>query len=260
MVEYGIDIGNAVASGELVVNGKSEQFVFPEHSFTTADRLITVDAPDGSGKGAIALILQQQLALIYGENQVCLVSPNKFNQSPEAQEMGKKLKSRPGLSPRSVRHNSHFMASLMLNYQKVILPALESEKIVIVDSSEIRSLAYMLDRGSPDSVQSTLRWIKSGRATSNILAENRVVIKVCPEDCLANIGARSKKDYGDPTDPTEAQRRDDCYSLAIQVVKKLKQNRPSNWIIIDNPRIESGDINAHLDQLVTNAIVPQLRF
>jgi len=260
MVEYGIDIGHAIASRELVVNGKSEQTVFPEHSFTTAARLITVDAPDGSGKGAIALILQQQLALIYSEGQVCLVSPNKFAQSPRAQEMGRKLKSQPDLSPRSVRHNSHFMASLMLNYQTVILPALESGKIVIVDSSEIRALAYMLDRGSPNSVESTLRWIKSGRATSNLLAGNRVLIKIGPEDCLANIQARSKQDYGDPTDCLEAQRREDCYSVAIQVAKGLKQVRPSVWIEVDNPRIETSDINAHLNQLVTNAIIPQLRF
>lgn len=260
MVEYGIDIGQAVTTGKLVVNGKNEQAVFPERSFTTAARLITVDAPDGSGKGAIALILQQQLALIYGDDQVCLVSPNKFDQSPKAQEMGKKLKSQPGLSSRSVRHNSHFMASLMLNYQTVILPALESGKIVIVDSSEIRSLAYMLDRGSPDSVESTLRWIKSGRATSNILAGNRVLIKVGPEDCLANIQARSKQDYGDPASVDEAQRRQDCYTLAIQVAKELKQDRPANWIEVDNPRIKTDNIDSHINQLVVNTVIPRLKF
>lgn len=260
MIEKGVNINHAIVSGELIIKGRNERTIFSERLFATTDRLITVDGPDGSGKGVIALEIQQQLALKYGSDNICLVSPNRFDQSPRAQEIGKKLKSQPDLSPSSVRHNSHFMASLMLNYKTVIFPALKSGKIVLVDSSEIRSLAYMLDRGSSDSVESILRWIKSGRATSKFLAGNRVLIKVDPEDCLANIEARKKRDYGDPVDFNEAKRRADCYFLAIQVLMNLKQDHPSNWIVVDNPRIERGDINARLNQLVANAIIPQLRF
>lgn len=260
MLENALDINSAVLLGELTVNGKRESAIFPERSFKTADRLITVDAPDGSGKGTIALIIQQQLSLKHGPDNVLLVCPNRFDQSPEALEIGKKLKNQRDLSPSSTRHNSHFMASLMLNYRTVIFPALESGKIVIVDSSEVRALAYMLDRGSADAVGSTLRWIKSGRATLRLLAGNRVLVRVSPEDCLSNIDARGKKDYGDPIDLTEAQRRADCYTLAVLVVKRLKQDRPSIWINVDNPRTETADIKTHLNQLVSERIIPCLNF
>lgn len=261
MVEESIDIAAAVSSGCLAINGRAENTLFPERIFTTANRLITVDAPDGSGKGAVAFAIQQQLASIYGPDNVFLVRPNRFDQSLPAREMEKKLRRQPGLSSSSARHNSHFMAGLMLNYRTVVSPALEAGKIVVVDSSEIRSLAYILDRGTPDAVKSTLRWIKSGRATSGILAGNRVFIKVTPEDCLANIEARGKRDYGDPANLQEAQKRAKCYELSVQVHQGLKQDSLPNWIIIDNQRIKFEDkksLTHHLNQLVADKIIPCL--
>lgn len=258
MVENGFDIDWAIAAGELIVKGRNEKSIFAERSFITANRLITVDAPDGSGKGAIALRIQQQLSLKYGSDNVLLVYPNKFDQSPSALEIYTKLKNQPDLSLDSVHHNLHYMAASMLNYKTVISPALESGKIVVVDSSEIRLLAFMFDRGSEEAINSTLRWIKRGRVTNNILAGNRVLIKVEPGDCLANINARGKKDYGDPVDLSEAKRRANCYTVAIKVLKGLKQDHPTNWIAVDNPRIETSDIGSHLDQLVSEKVIPRL--
>lgn len=245
---------------ELVVKSLVERSCFNDHLFKTVNNLITVDAPDGSGKGEITSLIQQQLSIIYGQENILLVSPNRFDQSPQALEIGKKLKSQPNLSPDSIRHNSHFMAATMLNYKMIISPALEAGKIVIVDSSEIRSLAYILDRGSSDAVKSTLRWIRSGRATAGILAGNRILLAVTPEDCLANISARCKRDYGDPINNDEAIKRADCYFLSIQCLKNLRQDHHSNWITVKNPRVKVLDISTYLNQLVSEKIISCLHF
>lgn len=228
--------------------------------FKTIDHLITIDAPDGSGKGEIAGILAQQLSDIYGTERVLLTSPNRFDQSPQALRIGTKLKEKPWLLPQSAHHNSHYMAALMLNYQNVILSALDLGKLVIIDSSEIRSLAYILDKGSIEAIESTIRWIKSGRATAGTLAGNRIVLCTGTEDCLANIRARGKQDYGDPINVAEATRRQHCYDSSVTLIKSLKQDNQTNWINVDNPRVKVSDINDHLIKLVGERIIPHLRF
>jgi len=260
MIELSVDRAISDNFDEAVIRSLAEQSLLPEYLFRTAHNLITVDAPDGSGKGIIASLIRQQLSSVYGCNNVLLVSPNRFYQSPQALEIGKKLKNQPNLSPSSVRHNSHFMATAMVNYRTVISPALEAGKIVVIDSSEIRSLAYMLDRGSSDAVRSTLRWIRSGRTTSGILAGNRILVTVSPDDCLANINARGKRDYGDPIDYDEALKRANCYSLSVLYLRGLKQDYPSHWIYIENPRIEVDDVSVYLNQLVSRKIIPFLSF
>lgn len=260
MIELSVDGAISDNFDEVVVRSSAKQSLSLKRLFRTANNLITVDAPDGSGKGVIASLIWQQLSLIYGDNNVILVSPNRFDQSPQALEIGEKLKSQANLSPSSVRHNSHFMATTMVNYKMVISPALGAGKIVVVDSSEIRSLAYMLDRGSANAVKSTLRWIKSGRATAGILAGNRILVTVSPEDCLANINARGKRDYGDPVDYYEALRRAYCYTLSVLYLKGLKQDPPSHWISIDNPRVETDDVSVYLNQLISRKIIPCLYF
>lgn len=252
------DVNPAIISQNLVVNGRQEKDLYPEHQFHTNNRLITVDAPDGSGKGAFAESLYRQLIEKFGEGNVVLVQPTRFELTEKGLKLLEKLKSQQGLKSNSVRHNLHFMATLMVNYQDVISKALDSGKIVVADSSEIRSLAFMFDRGTEATIQSTVRWIKSGTATNDLSAGNRVFINTSPEDCLANIFARGKVDYGDPTTPQEAQRRLDCYTLAIQVISGLKQDRPSNIIQVDNPRVEVLDIKGYIDHLVAQNIIPKL--
>ncbi|OGE20525.1 hypothetical protein A3A14_00490 [Candidatus Daviesbacteria bacterium RIFCSPLOWO2_01_FULL_43_38] len=258
MVELSVDRAISDNFDEVLIRSLAERSFARERLFRTANNLITVDAPDGSGKGAIASSIWQQLSSIYGDSNVLLVSPNGFDQSPQSLEIGKKLKNQPSLSPSSVRHNSHFMATTMVNYRTVIFPALEAGKIVVVDSSEIRSLAYILDRGSSAAIRSTLRWIRGGRATFGLLAGNRILVTVSPDDCLANINARGKRDYGDPVDYNEALKRADCYALSILYLKGLKQDSPSNWINVENHRIETDDVDAYLNQLVSRKIIPYL--
>ena len=253
-----VDVSAALASGYLTIQGRDERSLFSECLFTTVDRLITVDGPDGSGKGAISRKLKEQLAAIYGADNVLLVCSNRFDLSPKAREIGESLKRQPWLSPDSVRHNAHYLAASMVNYQTVISPALEAGKFVVIDSSEIRALVYILDGGTEAAVRSTLRWIKSGKATSHLLAGNRVLLHTCPDDCLENIRARGKMDYGDPTSVDEAQRRADCYCLVAQMMKGLRQDRPSNWIDVTNPRVEK-DVDAYLNQFVAETIIPRLR-
>lgn len=253
------DIARAVAEGQLVVEGRAEQSMYPERRFTVCDRLITVDAPDGSGKGVFAKIICDQMALKYGKDNVLLAKPTRFDDSPEARSMQERLMAKKDLASDSVRHNIHFMAALMLNYKTVVIPALDSGKIVVVDSSEVRSLAFMLDRGTPSAIASTLRWIRSGTATAGIIAGNRVIVNATPEDCLANIDARGKRDYGDPINIEEAKRRLSCYDIAFASINRLNTDTPVNIIAIDNPRVEIPNISTYLSELVSEQIIPKIR-
>jgi thymidylate kinase len=253
------DITRAVAGGQLIIEGRAEQSLYPERRFMVCDRLITVDAPDGSGKGVFAEIICEQLALRYGKDNVLLVKPTRFDDSPEARGLQERLMAKRDLAVDSVRHNTHFMAAVMLNYKTAIVPALDGGKIVVVDSSEVRSLAFMLDRGTPSAIASTLRWIRSGRATTGIIAGNRVIVNATPEDCLANIDARGKRDYGDPMDIKEAERRLDCYGVAFAALGRLNTDIPINIISVDNPRVEVPNIATHLDELVSRQVIPKIR-
>lgn len=235
-----------------------EAELYPEHKFKLEQKLITVDAADGSGKGAYSESLRKQLSAKYGDDKVILVQPTRFEVTEKSRALYEKLKQQPGLKYDSVRHNLHFMAALMVNYRDLIAPALADGKIVIVDSSEIRSLAFMLDRGTDETVHSTLRWIKSGRATAGIAAGNRIFIESTPQDCLANIAARGKTDYGDPTSIDEAIKRYNCYVTANRTIYTLKQDKPSNLLVVNNPRIESSNVTEHIDEIVRKNILPRL--
>lgn len=90
------------------------------------------------------------------------------------------------------------------------------------------------------------------------MAGNRIWVAVSPEDCLANINARGKKDYGDPVDYDEALKRADCYTLSVLYLKSLKQDSPTHWINIENPKVETEDIDVYLNQLVSQKIIPYL--
>lgn len=90
------------------------------------------------------------------------------------------------------------------------------------------------------------------------MAGNRILITVSPDDCLANINARRKRDYGDPINYDEALKRADCYTLSVLYLRGLKQDSPSHWINIENPRIEADDVSICLNQLVSRKIIPSL--
>jgi|CXWL01.1.fsa_nt_gi thymidylate kinase len=246
-------------AGDIPVGKKVEKEISPDFEFKIARRLITVDAPDGSGKGAIAKVLFELFVKKYGKDKVLLICPTRFDQSDKARYFEERLKNRPEIPKDSVYHNIHFLAAMAENYRSLIKPALEGGKIVIADSSELRSLAFILDRGTLATIESTIKWLKSGVATQDILGGNRIMVEVSPEDCLANIDARDKRDYGDPKDIVEAQRRQECYGLATQVIRTLKTSEPQNWIMVSNPRVQTVDIAAYLNTLVSEKVIDRLK-
>lgn len=228
-------------------------------TFKVEPNLITIDAPDGSGKGTIAKHLTKKLKEKYGNNNVLLISPTRFDESDSAKKFGIKVAEIKNLKNSSRKHNSCYMAALAHNYRDVISQKLTDGKIIIADSSEIRSLAFISDIGKEEAVSSTIRWIKSGRATNKIISGNRLLLNTSPEDCLANIKTRGKCDYGDPTNINEAVKRQNCYYQAINLIKNLETDSPVNWVEVQNDRYTDNSIDEHINQLINQTIIPRLK-
>lgn len=229
-----------------------------KRGLTVHPRLITVDGPDGSGKGTYTNEIYRQLSGLCGNDNVVFVSPTRFDQSDAATLVEENLKTHESLSPDSLLHNTRFMAALRENYRHVILPSLNNGKVVVADSSEIRSLAFIFDWGSLPTVESTLRWLISGRGTQGISAGNRVIIQTPPEDCLANINARGKIDFGDPRNSDEATRRQQAYDGSVEFYRSLNYVGQVNWITLDNPRISNGNVQQQIADITRSKILPSL--
>lgn len=226
--------------------------------FESANNLITVDGPDGSGKGTIVRVLLDVLIERYGQESTVHVVPGRFDQSQEAMRFGIKVKQLAD-DPSTVEHNECFLGALAANYRTVIQPELKKGKIVIADSSEIRSLAYIWDRGLEDAIYSTCLWIAGGKATEGILAKHRIILQTPPEDCLRNVLMRGKIDHGDPLNIAEAIRRQASYMVAERFVKELKTTAETSWIYLENARHEDPPrLYEHLRARILDCVLPEL--
>jgi thymidylate kinase len=227
------------------------------NKFLVIPNMISIDAPDGSGKSTLSKTLVSYVKSELGFINIQLVRPTYWDQSPGAQIVEKKFKSATDIVPNSLRHNRYFMEAMAKNYSDTVIPALEKGNIVVLDSSEIRSVAYMLDKGDNLAIDDTLQLVKSGYVTSGILSGVRIILKTNPEECLLNLFQKGKMDEGDPRNITEAIRRHDCYQEAISHFKGI-QNNGTIWMEIDNPRCGNGNVTEQLYDMIEQTLKPVL--
>jgi len=223
------------------------------------NKLITVDAPDGSGKGEMVNALCFALADIYGKESVVKLSPGRFDVSVESLKFQSLLINNK-LSSTSKEHNACFLGALGANYEHVIKPLVNEGKLVIADSSELRALAYILDTGSAEAIEDTYKWIDRRQATAGIIARNRILIRTSPKDCLNNIFSRGKLDYGDPQDLIAMKRRHQMYKSAEEYIRDKDITFQVNWLSIPNKRYSDAKrLHEHLRSLIMTSIIPFLK-
>ncbi len=208
--------------------------------FDTSSLLITVDGPDGSGKSTFSEILTLQLQKEIGQEAVILVKPTRFDASDRSREIGKELEKSGNLREDSLEHNSFFLDALHLNYENVICPFLKQGKIIVVDSSEIRSLAYILERGSIEARDDTIKKIRNGFLTNYIRAGNRIVLKASPQELLKNLSKRDKQDKADPRSIKEAELRISSYETAVRLIKLFQGSAGVRWFFIETKHTPSS--------------------
>jgi len=240
------------------LKAKIERKNYEEKVFNVNYNLISVDAPDGAGKSTFVKLLQKQLQEKYGTEKVVLLAASDFNASDGARHYGQEFSEMTGVKQFSRKHNLYFIGAINKNYREAIAEYLAQDKIVVLDSSEIRALAFMLDMGDEEAISSTTDWLKSGRLTSSLLPGNRIILKVSPEDSQRNLNRRPKLDHGDPTSLAEMEKRQACYQLAIEEVKGAKTESPVNWLSVENPS-EDNDIEQKLTERIEKQVIPFLQ-
>ena len=227
--------------------------------FKIAPKMISIDAPDGSGKSTFSKVVEKYINEKLGFSDVVLVRPTYFNQSAEGLRLEEELKRRIDIKPNSYEHNNYFMATMAANYKTVISPILERGGIVVLDSSEIRSIAFMLHNGEPSAIESTLNWVESGKATNNTFSGIRVRLITSPHDCLHNLFAKGKLDSGDPKSIDESIQRNICYEKAFLHVKSIQNHESSVWIDIENPSYRNHEtLIGHLNEVIEQKLEPTL--
>lgn len=188
--------------------------------------LISIDGPDGSGKSTFSRILLEFLQKRTDNHRdVVLVKPTYFETSPEAILIKQKLEFSENIKVYSREHNNFYLEAMRINYQKIVIPYLEKEKIVILDSSEIRALAFNLAKAEKDAIFDTKEKIKNGFLTDNIFPDVRIILDGSSFSLFKNLKTKNFLDTGDPINLQEVCKRRDAYIEAVKFVNDLNYEK-----------------------------------
>lgn len=228
--------------------------------FQVCPMLLSVDGPDGAGKSSMVSELTRMISNRFPLLTVTSMRPSCFSVSAASRSIGEEFQKHAGrLEKHSLGHNSYFLEALRTNFQHAVQPALASGEFVILDSSEIRALAFMIDRGFSSAVESTKHRILSGELTSNIQPLTRILLKGTSPVLLSNLSTKDCLDGGDPRDLKEVERRVAAYGRAVDLVKSLSCNIPAKWISIEIEHVVSP-VSRYVSDLIENKIYPFLDF
>jgi|SRR3989344_2708028 len=200
-----------------------EELRFPEKVFDVRKRLISVDAPDGSGKSSFVEALADKLRAVTGE-KVRIIQPGKINDSDV--DLLASLEQEQELTR---RRNSVWMATMARNYSSVIRPVLDNGEWVIEDSSEVRALAMSLlvDGGVPGkATESAFRWLKSGRLTAGLLPNTRINLVTSPQECVERVTQRE----GRPSNLGQMEKLFSAYRDAWEIIRTFQTTTEERFI------------------------------
>jgi thymidylate kinase len=147
---------------------------------------------------------------------------------------------------------------MTINYEDVILPAIKKDNFIILDSSDIRALAFMFDKGKKNAINETIKQIKNGSLTCNIFPGIRIILYCSPTDILKNMQNKVKLDEGDPSCIEDINRRILSDENAIAFFQKLTHiNRNTYWINLNVHHTEKSLDEYHQD-MIRNYIINEI--
>jgi len=229
-------------------------------TFNIFPNLIAVDGPDGAGKSIFTKILTAELQNIYDFKKVRLVKPSYFNTCSQAQQVGVELSEIQGkIDKDSEHHNSFFLKAMKVNYENVVLPALKKGQIVILDSSEIRALAFVFCNSESVAVKDTINRIKNGYLTCSALPKIRILLFGKVYDLQKNLFTKVNLDEGDPQNIAEIQQRIYFYQKAIKIIREQSYNSKINWVEI-NVQHTKNLLNEYHLNIIRTQLIPKLKF
>lgn len=229
---------------ELIEKKRAVEKERPE--LTAEPRLITIDGVDGAGKSGLAKHLEAKLKAIYGLDQVLLVEATNLQGSPQQDQLKIRAKSKE-LS--SKYWDKVYASGVNRAYNDLVIPALEAGKIVIIDRSEVDLLRFALLHGNEDSIEDRKKYIADGTLTHRYWPGNRISLQADPEDIWENLERRQKRSEYDPTSLADVKKFIRAEEEAEKIITSLKHSGQVNFINVDNPRVDDGQLDEHLDDL-----------
>ncbi|MCX6795153.1 MAG: hypothetical protein NT165_00225 [Candidatus Falkowbacteria bacterium] len=220
--------------------------------------LIGIDGPDGSGKTNITRIITSYLRDDWAKGrEVVSFKPTYFETTAEALLVKEVLEATSGLEAYSREHNEFYLEAMRLNYLNAVIPSLENGKIVILDSSEIRALAFNLAKGNQGAINHTKESIKDGTLNSGIIPDVRIFIDGSPETLLKNLKTKKSLDHGDPINLEEVSKRRLAYFEAIAYVNSFGGIKRTIYCNLEVNHHE--DPENYLHKLVSQKIKPVIQ-
>lgn len=217
-----------------------------------SSKLISVDGPDGVGKGTFSKILLQFLKKKLNES-ILLTSGTRFEACKESKTLESEIKE----INNSVERNRFFLLSSQKIYKHKIIPAIDSDKIVILDSSLLRHLAYTHSfyGGNSKVFLDTYSHVRSGQLNFGISPSVRILLDAPAKDLLKNLNSRGKRDKGDPSIIKEVNQRKKSYYKTTKIIKEIVP-KDTTWIKINNPSLPKDKIPQVIISKIKKKIFP----
>lgn len=203
---------------------------------TASNRIVTIDGVDGAGKSTITKLVYEKVSKMLGENVVLATTSNLTGSARQ-----ENLKVLLDNNPTHQIENRIYAAGINRAYRDIIIPAVESDKLVIADRSEMDVLRYAEESGDETLLKERLQYIKDGTLTHKYWPGVRILIDVSPEDAWNNLQGREQKSSNDPKSLSEAQERAAAQEKASKTILGLEHKGEVKIFRVQNLRQSTED-------------------
>jgi len=194
-------------------------------------RIITIDGVDGAGKSSVAQKIFDGLQKRYGKGTVVIA--NRLI-GPEQKRLQKLINDKNLTNKKQIDN----IYSAMINriYKEVVIPAINTGKIVIIDRSEIDLLRYAIESGKKDLIEERKKQIQEGTLTHRLWAGNRIFLRMSTEDIEHNLSQRMQIWPSDPKTRDEIEKRKNMEKEAEKEIFSMLHKGQVNIIEKENKR------------------------
>ncbi len=204
-------------------------------NLVVAPGLITLDAPDGTGKTTLSKYVADCLAANFGIDNVVLLSATNY--LLEGKGIDNLRRAAENVNGNSLLLDKIYCASTNRAYSDVIKPALEAGKKVVVDRSEVDLIRYSLECGGETSFNLRQGYVNNGVITNGLWAGNRVYLTGSPSDIWENLMERGPKSKYDPKCKEDVEKRMKFQKLAEDEISTVPFSGSQTVIRIENKRV-----------------------
>jgi len=151
--------------------------------------------------------------------------------------------------------NKVYAAGVNRAYNDLVVPALDSGKIVVVDRSEVDLLRFAMLHDDEKGIEDRKKYIEEGTLTHRYWPGNRISLRASNQDVWDNLQERIKKSKYDPQSIKEVGQFIEAERRAEKMITDIKHTGEVHYLNVDNPRIDDlEELANHLDSLADEVI------